>query len=288
MKNLTHCSSFDLAGRVEVLQARYYGRAFSPHWHEEYCVGLITAGVEQFEYRGATHRAGPGEIILLDAGQIHTGESGDEEGFAFSMLYIPESTFRQAVAESSNGCGSLSFPKTVIADAQLRRDLLEFHTALDNNHSALETESLFLEAVARVVERAGCWKNDLPSVSAPSAVRKAREYLHDHVCDNISLDRLATVSNLSKYHLLRQFRLGFGLPPHSYQLQLRVLRAKTLLTRSTPADVAVVCGFTDQSHFHRVFRAFAGTTPGCYAEQFSSKARSSRRPQDAVCAQQTQ
>ena len=42
MKNLTRCFSLDVAGRVDVLQARYYGHALSPHWHEEYAIGLIT------------------------------------------------------------------------------------------------------------------------------------------------------------------------------------------------------------------------------------------------------
>jgi hypothetical protein len=106
VKNLTRCFSLDVAGRVDVLQARYYGRAFSPHWHEEYAIGLITGGVEQFEYRGATHRAGPGEIVLMDAGEIHTGESWDERGFAFRMLYIPESTFREAAGVPGKFCAS--------------------------------------------------------------------------------------------------------------------------------------------------------------------------------------
>jgi len=51
--------------------------AFSPHWHEEYAVGLIDAGVEQFEYRGAVQRAVSGQIVLMTAGEIHTGEAVD-------------------------------------------------------------------------------------------------------------------------------------------------------------------------------------------------------------------
>ena len=128
MKNLTRCFSLDVAGRVDILQARYYGRAFSPHWHEEYAIGLITGGVEQFEYRGATHRAGLGEIILMDSGEVHTGESWDERGFAFRMLYIPESTFREAAAESWKVSGTLSFRTTVISDDSLRKALSKTKT----------------------------------------------------------------------------------------------------------------------------------------------------------------
>jgi AraC-like DNA-binding protein len=271
VKNLTRCFSLDVAGRIDVLQARYYGRAFSPHWHEEYAVGLITGGVEQFEYRGATHRAGVGEIILMDAGEVHTGESWDEHGFAFRMLYIPESAFRAAVAESSTVSGTLSFRNTVISDDSLRKALSKLHAILYTKNSALERESLFLSAAAKILERAGSWKNSVADIPAPLAVQRARDYLQDHLFADISLDLLASVSGLSKFHLLRQFRAEFGLPPHSYQLQQRIIRAKTLLRILEPVEVAMTCGFADQSHFHRVFRSLVGTTPGCYAEQFRSR-----------------
>ncbi len=44
MKNAARCLTFDLEGKIDVLHASYAGRAFSPHWHEEYAVGLIDAG----------------------------------------------------------------------------------------------------------------------------------------------------------------------------------------------------------------------------------------------------
>ena len=271
MKNLTRCFSLDVAGRVDVLQARYYGRAFAPHWHEEYAVGLITGGVEQFEYRGVTHRAGLDEIILMDSGEVHTGESWDERGFAFRMLYIPESTFREAAAGSWKATGTLSFRKTVMSDENLLQALSQVHAAIHGGNSALEQESLILGAAGQILERAGSWKNAVADTFAPLAVRRARDYLQDHLFADISLDQLASVAGLSKYHFLRQFRAELGLPPHSYQLQERILRAKSLLRTLEPVEVAVICGFADQSHFHRVFRSLVGTTPGRYAEQFRSR-----------------
>src|SRR6267142_59670 len=49
MKEQTRCSTIDIAGRIEVLHARYFEHAFAPHWHDEFAIGLIDAGVEQFE-----------------------------------------------------------------------------------------------------------------------------------------------------------------------------------------------------------------------------------------------
>ena len=89
MKEQTRCSTLDIAGRIEVLHARYFDHAFAPHWHDEFAIGLIDAGVEQFEYGGAVHRATQGQVVLLNAGEVHTGQGFDERGFGFRMLYVP-------------------------------------------------------------------------------------------------------------------------------------------------------------------------------------------------------
>jgi transcriptional regulator GlxA family with amidase domain len=78
------------------------------------------------------------------------------------------------------------------------------------------------------------------------AVRRVREYLHDNCSDNVSLDELAAIANLSLFHLNRVFRMEIGLPPHAYQTQLRVLRSRALLARGMAIDsVAVEVGFFD-------------------------------------------
>ena len=272
MKEHTRWSTLEIGGRIEVLHARYFGHAFSPHWHEEFSIGLIDAGVEQFEYSGAVHRATEGEIVLFNAGQVHTGEAFDENGFGFRMLYVPESTFRE-IAELPNnrGDGSLHFPTPILNDAYLWHSLMAAHQSLQTCASSLEIESRFVDAIARLLGGASSWKtSDVPPF-VPSALRFARDYLHDHLFRDVSLSELTQISGISKYHLLRAFRDRFGLPPHAYQLQQRILHAKHLLQRLPLVDVAHRCGFADQSHLHRVFRAHVGTTPGRYAQQFRTR-----------------
>lgn len=273
MKNQSRCFSLDISGRVDVLQARYAGRAFSSHWHEEYAVGLITAGVEQFDYRGRRFHAGRGEVVLLDAGEVHNGEAWDDRGFAFRMLYIPESTFREVAEGFRRPLGTLHFRHTVLSDALLSRRLSRLHGAFNRPRTLMETETLFLDVASGILERAGSWRGRAVYAPAELPIRRARDYLLQHLFAEVSLERLAQVSGMSKFHLVRQFRVRFGLPPHAYQLQQRILRSKSMLRRMPPADVAALCGFADQSHFHRVFRSLVGTTPGCYAEPTQLQAR---------------
>ena len=75
------------------------------------------------------------------------------------------------------------------------------------------------------------------------------------------------MAGLSACHLLRKFQKYFGLPPHTYQIQNRIKRAKKLLQQGSKIlDVALDSGFHDQSHFHRHFKRAMGVTPGTYVK----------------------
>jgi AraC-like DNA-binding protein len=78
----------------------------------------------------------------------------------------------------------------------------------------------------------------------------------------VRLDDLAAASGMGRFQLLRAFRAAVGLPPHAYQLSLRVTRAMALIRSGLPlADVAAEAGFADQSHFTRRFAAVVGIPP---------------------------
>ncbi|MDC0740637.1 helix-turn-helix transcriptional regulator [Polyangium mundeleinium] len=103
------------------------------------------------------------------------------------------------------------------------------------------------------------------TLSEPRGVALAREYLHAHPGEQVPLDQLAAVAGLSKYHLVRAFRAAVGMPPHAYQLRLRLTRSLFLLRQGQPPSaIAYELGFADQSHYTRAFRAEFGTTPGAW------------------------
>jgi AraC-like DNA-binding protein len=90
-------------------------------------------------------------------------------------------------------------------------------------------------------------------------------YLQAHYADEVALQELAGVVNLSPFHLSRLFRQVVGVPPHAYQTQLRLAHAKTLLAHGFEASyVAHETGFFDQTHFTRQFQRHYLVTPGSY------------------------
>jgi AraC family transcriptional regulator len=99
---------------------------------------------------------------------------------------------------------------------------------------------------------------------APWQVRRAKEMLMAHIDGEVTLEELARECELSRSHFARAFRKSTGRPPHRWLIAQRVERAKDMLLKSDTslAEIADACGFSDQSHFSKVFAAAVGTSPG--------------------------
>ena len=120
---------------------------------------------------------------------------------------------------------------------------------------------------AELVARHSTVRSEAPrTLAAPKEAALARDYLEAHFDKNISLAELSAVAGLDRFPLVRAFSKHFGLPPHAFLNQLRLLRAKTMLAEGiSPSATASRVGFSDQSHLTRKFKRWLGVTPGQYA-----------------------
>jgi AraC family transcriptional regulator len=102
---------------------------------------------------------------------------------------------------------------------------------------------------------------------AGGTLKRVRGYIDDHIGERISLDELAREAGISRFHFARQFRLSTGESPMGYVRRVRVERSKSILQgrNSSIAEVAARLGFSDQSHFTRIFGRLVGVSPGNFA-----------------------
>ena len=100
----------------------------------------------------------------------------------------------------------------------------------------------------------------------PRLLQRVREHIEVHLENGLSVRALADVAGLSMFHFARAFKQSVGVTPHGYLLQCRVQRVRQLLaeTDMSLSEIALACGFSDQSHCSRRFREHFGTTPGSY------------------------
>jgi AraC-like DNA-binding protein len=131
--------------------------------------------------------------------------------------------------------------------------------------SRLEQQELLLQAVSQLLlsctEDRGAtdWRGER------SAIQRVKAYLAEHYAEDVSLETLASIAHLSEFHLARLFRQIVGLPPHAYQIQVRLWHARKLLAQDFSVSyVAHETGFFDQTHFTHLFKRHVGVTPGIY------------------------
>ncbi len=253
---------------MDVIRAYFTTHRFAPHFHETFLVGVTESGVEEFEAGGGSHRSAVGSVRLYNPGEVHTGAAADGGHWAYRAFYPEPSVMREIASQmAGRDVPEPRFGAFVVDDPELGKTLLDLHRTLCNPVSALERDTGMLQTFGKLIERHA---EDRPEPARLGrehmAVRRARELIEDRVNENVNLDELSTVAELSPYHLIRVFKRDVGLTPFAYQTQCRIERARAMLRRGlAPANVARQCGFYDQSHFSRTFKGRVGVSPGRYA-----------------------
>jgi AraC-like DNA-binding protein len=254
---------------LELLHATYVTHTFVPHTHEGYVVGVIEQGAEQFTYRRHKYIAPAGSIVLINPGEMHTGESATDHGWTYRTLYPPVELLQSAASDLTGRQHDIPFfAEPVIHDPEMMAEIAFTHRVLEEQVSALERESRLLWTLSRLIVRHA---DDHPRprslAKEHAGIQRVRSYLEENYAENISLEQLAAIAQLSSFHLLRAFRDQAGLPPHAYQIQVRIMRAKSMLRMGVPCvDAALAVGFADQSHFTKHFKRIVGLPPGLYSQ----------------------
>jgi AraC-like DNA-binding protein len=98
---------------------------------------------------------------------------------------------------------------------------------------------------------------------------RAKDMLLAKEQGKVSIEEIANACNLSRSYFIRAFRETTHRTPHQWLLERRIERARDLLKHSDSSlsDIAMACGFSDQSHFTRTFSQFVGTPPGTWRRQ---------------------
>jgi len=137
-----------------------------------------------------------------------------------------------------------------------------------------EASGLFIDHVtlAMLTHLSGSYGGTRPGMPLPRRgmtrlqANRAKEFLGAHCADDLSLLDAARACGLSRGHFTKSFRVATGLTPHQWLQRYRIDKAKHLLLNPalSIAEIAVSCGFADQSHLTRVFSRLVGDTPAAW------------------------
>lgn len=191
-----------------------------------------------------------------------------------TMMWLVPQQALNALADEANVAriGELKFDARVgVADDIIRQISAAMSPALraPEQVSRLYADHIALALTAHVAHAYGgmpSGRRPAKGGLAPRQERRAKEMMAANLAGDIPLAEIARACGLSVGHFSRAFRKSTGLAPHAWLMRARVEHAMTLLRqREQPIlEIALACGFVDQSHFTRVFVQRVGLTPGAW------------------------
>lgn len=227
-------------------------------------VGIDFSGhlglVREIDGRAGRHDAPPGAVYVTGRSPITWLEVSDPTE---ALEIYPDRDLRPVPGEVRP---SFAEPDGVVfaVASRLRRAHLDSGTGA---LSDMEASTLAHLLAGHLLRRYGTGPAPYRGPAGelrPGAVDVVAEYIRAHLADVITLDNLAGAVSLSPYHFARSFRVTTGMTPHAFVTEHRLMVARDRLLRgdASVTAIALSVGFSNISHFRRLFRRRYGLAPG--------------------------
>lgn len=261
-------------------------RAF--HTVFEFCAvrNGVRRGDQRWSYRGKDYEAHEQATLIMEPDQVHR-TTYVRAPADFYVVRVGEAAISELTLEMIKG--PLHFRSGQLDDDDARRALLRAAAEFVNGSlDLLSVESELLAFLARAVELEGEQALAAPR-ACDQAVSLARECIHAHSAEPLTLDQVAAASGRTKWHLARSFKRILGMTIHGYLTQVRLAHAQDCLRSGLPPKLAAAeAGFSDQAHLTRKLTASLGITPSRYRKGSDAPLESKRialeRPVSARCS----
>ena len=249
---------------LELLQGVAVSLPSRQHLAQEYRLVCIQSSVGYYQYRNIHNQVVNGTFCVIEPGETLSYQHKDA---TFHCLFIDPAWLQQFATEQFQREPSLPhFPSHGLFDPSVSQAIHDLARGSQAPASHLQQEETLLHLFAPLLLRHAEDAGALPQLGREHpAVKRAKDYLQAHYAEEVSLQELAGVVNMSPFHLARIFRQAVGMPPHAYQTQLRLAHAKMLLAQGFDVRyVANETGFSSESHFAQHFKRTFLATPGNY------------------------
>ena len=244
------------------------------HFHEFDKIVILISGNVDYTVEDTSYRLEPWDILLVRHHMIHKAEIDLTVPYERIIIYLdsayierfaPESGLMECFSAAEKRKTCLVRPENECIDllkdtlmrleeeqndilfgAQLLRSALLVQLLVQINRIILSHEALECE-----------------SAKAGGKIAPALSYINGNLTSSLSIDDMAALCYMSRYHFMRLFKTQTGCTVHSYIRQKRLVLAARLIREGMSASAAAVeCGFSDYSAFHRAFTKTFHISPG--------------------------
>jgi AraC-like DNA-binding protein len=217
------------------------------------------------DWRGQAPSEAPGQLSLVPAGVEAHGRADNISFIRHLTLEFDRPVLARMLDDEIDLTDEFA-PRLMFSDPGIMHlaELLADECTSREPHSMLYGDTLSVALLLALSKRNGSRRERIAHGRlAPYQLRRVTDYMVAHLAEEIQLQTLADMVELSRSYFSRAFKVSTGLAPHQWQLQARIAKAKQLLleTDHPIAQIAIDIGFVDQAHFTRTFGRSAGESP---------------------------
>ncbi len=268
------------------------------HCHDHYEFFFPINTVQRISIENKCIDCQPGQIVPINPGQQHSFFGGDKAVsfivFRYDSAYLTE--LIQSMELSEQATGSLARPAFIPEAYPVSPGIQTLSARIihefDEYKAGRDRMLLSLSEVLGILLIRTCNSRRNPAVESKQMMQSERylrfrqviDYMQTHLDQKITIDDLAQIAGMNRYHFIRTFKSAFLQSPYDYLTDLRIERASQLLKEDAlPAsEIANMCGFFSASRFSAAFKLATGDTPTQYrnkhrAGMTSEKERSRNR-----------
>lgn len=239
-----------------ILDADPY-RVVERHTHEEAHFVLVLEGLYVSSAAGADAVSRGPVLVFNPAGTTHRDRFEASSG-TLAGRFLTLSIAPSLIQDATRG-------RRIPTEARVVRDRHAVETAFALAQASTATSAVTLAVESLMLNLVDAVVTSEPSDrrAPPPWLRVATELLSDSGAQTPTISEIAAVAGVHRVHLARAFRTFHGCSPATFQRQRRLERAAGLIrhSRRSLSDIALSCGFVDQSHMTTAFRRHHGVTP---------------------------
>lgn len=248
-----------------------------PHWHNEMEIIKVNSGIFNLNLNGINYSLTNGDIIFVECGTLHSGEP---ENCVYECVVFDLNMLRRQKDKISSYISPLIDGRIGI-NCIIPDKSGSVYSAASSLFSVTKNSQLFYELetysiLFRIFSEAYKTKLLSPINKNPHSGKKNHtvinllNWIEDNYTENITLERLSEVSNLSEKYICRIFKEYTSKTPINYINEIRIDAAchEMIANRKSITDAALACGFNDLSYFSKMFKRYKNMSPQKYKKLY--------------------
>jgi AraC-like DNA-binding protein len=259
------------------------------HWHEEFELIYITKGIGTFKVDTRSYILTEGELLFVNSKELHSAFSANDcycnyYAFVFNLKFLENST--------SDLCTE-NYIKPLLLKTKKLENIISGRKFLEK-----QCIEILKNIITSFAEQKPCYElfikaqlytllflfysynaiidctseiSNKPNVNL-AVIKDVLRFIDHNFSQTITIEAIAGIANLSKFHFIRVFKATTSMTPTEYINMIRINEAEKCFqtTNMNITDVANFCGFNNLSYFIKTFKNYKKITPYKYKKLYSS------------------